>query len=66
MEVDSMLAMLTTLLLAFTPAPADEINAIIVQFTGGKVGNVEANTKDKAFRPVFEKDLKALVGDLLG
>lgn len=60
--------MLATLLaLAVSaPAPADQIDSIIVQFTGAKVNGVEANTKNKEFKPVFEKDLKELAEKLPG
>lgn len=63
-----MFATLTALLLAANPAPTadDVVNGIIVQFNGEKVGDVKADTKDKGFKPVFEKDLKALAEKLPG
>ena len=63
-----MLATVTALLIAApAPAPAEvEVNGIIVQFTGGKVGDVKADTKDKGFKPVFEKDLAAIAEKLPG
>ena len=47
---------------------ADEaaVNAVIVQFNGAKVGGVDANTKNKDFRPVFEKELARLSAELPG
>ena len=63
-----MLATFTALLLAAPPAPPPPADAtgVIVQFTGAKVGDVEANTKNKEFKPVFEKDLKAVAEKLPG
>lgn len=62
-----MFAVLTTILLAANPAPAEkEVNGIIIQFNGEKVGDVKADTKDKGFKPVFEKDLKAIAEKLPG
>jgi hypothetical protein len=57
----SLAAFLTLAAAAF----ADPVG-VIVQFNGKKVGGVEASTKDKGFKPVFEKDLKAIAAKLPG
>ncbi len=47
------------LLLTTTAWAADPVG-IIVQFNGKKVGDATADTKDKAFKPIFEKDVKEI------
>jgi hypothetical protein len=46
--------------------PGEGINGLIFQFNGKKVNDVEANTKVKEFKPVFEKELKELAAKLPG
>jgi opacity protein-like surface antigen len=60
------LAGLALLTLATPAVAADDVTGIIVQFTGTKVNGVEASTKNKEFKPVFEKDLKAVAEKLPG
>ncbi len=60
-----MRAILAVLFLSAT-ALAAEPTGVIVQFNGKKAGDAKADTKDKAFKPVFEKDLKAIAARLPG
>lgn len=39
---------------------------VIVQFNGEKVGKVPADSKEKGFKEVFEKELKAIADNLPG
>jgi hypothetical protein len=47
-------------------AGAVEPAGIILQFNGKAVGDAKASTKDKAFKPLFEKDLQAIAEKLPG
>jgi hypothetical protein len=53
---------------AALPAVSQEktVPGLILQFNGKSVGEVEAKTKNKAFRPVFEKELAKLAAKLDG
>jgi hypothetical protein len=60
------LTSLAAVLILASAAPAAEPVGVIVQFNGKKVGDVEASTKDKGFKAVFEKDLKDIAARLPG
>lgn len=49
-------------------ADADQaaLNSVIIQFNGSDVAGVAADTKNKSFKPVFEKELARLSGELAG
>ncbi|MBY0228942.1 MAG: hypothetical protein K2W96_06670 [Gemmataceae bacterium] len=53
-------ALAVLFLLAADPA------GVIIQFNGKKAGGASADTKDKAFKAVFEKDLAAIAAKLPG
>jgi hypothetical protein len=59
------LAALTAVLAAASPQNVSP-NTLIIQFNGKAVEGVEANTKNKEFRPVFEKELAKLAEKLPG
>jgi hypothetical protein len=61
-----LLGCVVLLLMASPATAADDATGIIVQFTGAKVNGVEASTKNKDFKPVFEKDLRAVAEKLPG
>jgi hypothetical protein len=42
------------------------VNGVTIQFNGKAVGGVESSTKNKDFKPVFEKELAALAEKLPG
>ena len=42
------------------------VKGVIIQFNGKKVDGVEASTKEKKFKPVFEKELAKLAAKLPG
>src|SRR5215468_3297644 len=68
MEIHTMRTLIcfTCFLLIATTASAAEPVGVIIQFNGKKAGAVEASTKNKAFKPVFEKDLAAIAAKLPG
>lgn len=61
-------ALMLPLLIGATDEPKTPLNArgVILQFNGKAVGGVEAITKNKEFRPVFEKELAKLAADVKG
>jgi hypothetical protein len=60
------LTSLVAVLLMVAAAQAADPVGIIVQFNGKKVGDATADTKDKAFKPIFEKDLADIATKLPG
>src|SRR5262245_20457099 len=59
---------LAALLATSAPAARQNVapNSLIIQFNGKAVEGVEANTKNKEFRPVFEKELTKLAEKIPG
>jgi hypothetical protein len=57
---------LAAILFLATAVTAAEPVGVIIQFNGKEVGGVKADSKEKEFKPVFEKELKAIAEKLPG
>jgi hypothetical protein len=64
--VRTLISLATFLILAAGISRAAEPTGIIVQFNGKQAGAAKADTRDKEFKPVFEKDLKDIAARLPG
>ena len=53
-------------ILVFASACAADPVGVIIQFNGKQVGGVKADTKEKDFKAVFEKDVKEIAAKLPG